>query len=614
MILIIIISVAALMLVAGVLILKYFKVSSDFEGMEFVVGYASIIFILNLYSNSIFDFSLKSLSVLYLIFFSILLANAVAKKMLKFSWSDLVKFFGALLPLMVFAVIGAAYGDNFIKFRGNIWDWFNYNTMAVAYSRYGSSEFGTLIADGNSLSSIAKLNITQRPAVVSLPAAILTFFRVDSFNLMYLYKGLILSVYFSSIFSLTRFLKYSKVKSYLISISIVFSMWTFYIVEIDALAQLSFLPFIPVYIFYMRAYTAIKSNTTHCLFSFIFGVSFILYPEFGSIALFITFLVILVDVIAKWRDGKKCIYINFISISIPILFVISINLEQSVIFLFRQLFLGFTAAVDWWGYFGGFLLGPNSPVTDPKTVLEIRDLVKSGGNNFYLNSNFISTVLPFAAYVLPSLFGFFHIVVFKSLLIPINLLCILTACLIAKWVFKKNIGYEGLWLKLILILLIALVLILVFRGNYWSAVKGLSFIFMLIPFVLLYVYSSSKFILPRLIIILLMLMAPLFPVYKYSEFNHGIGVYDGFPSVLHKSDKMSLDWSFDHKAFKTCKNILVNIENPFKRHFIIVNLENYGLSYAVSHEIRESYGFGAVIKGPMKESSLTFPLECVISK
>ena len=47
------------------------------------------------------------------------------------------------------------------------------------------------------------------------------------------------------------------------------------------------------------------------------------------------------------------------------------------------------------------------------------------------------------------------------------------------------------------------------------------------------------------------------PLYKFSEFNNGIGKIDSFPSVIDVSMKKDYNWAFDPKKFKNCEIVYI---------------------------------------------------------
>ena len=154
-------------------------------------------------------------------------------------------------PIILFLFLGIYYGHNFTVFRGNIWDWFNYNTIAVAYSKYTTGELPLLVQAANPMAHIATMSLIQRPFAVIVPASWLAILTVDNFTLLYIYKSLLLSIMMRGLILLIHEISNNLVKSIIISTSIIYSSWIFYVVEVDALSHLSslaLLPFIALYL------------------------------------------------------------------------------------------------------------------------------------------------------------------------------------------------------------------------------------------------------------------------------------------------------------------------------------------------------------------------------
>lgn len=590
----------------GWLVINRTVTSSVFLGAELVIGYSTITAILSLSFFTGLNVNIFFKIWLGLIVLHIPYILGGGKKY--FNVLQLRVGLSCLFPLIFFGIVYIAYGDSFISFRGNIWDWFNYNTMAVTYSRYEYRDIELLLEQGNSLSAIAKLNLTQRPSVVALPASILSIMRTDSFNLLYMYKGLLLSIYFSGVIALARSLKFSYLFSILFSGFVVFSSWTFYVVEIDALAQLAFLPYIPFILIYLRHAKVKCNDNIDILAGFVIASGFIVYPEFGGV-IFLSLFMLQFYVAITTKNLQLGRVIRFMG---PVLALTLLNYNNSVKFLVNQFLTGFTATVDWWGYYGAYALGPYSPVTNPLTVHEVRESIAASGTVFNpYTMNLIVRNLPF---VLPSVFGLFHVVSVECLLIPANLICLAVACKVLMWLSGSARDEDSQWLKILILILVVLLIVLVLRGNFWSAVKGFSYLMTVFPLALLYAYAETKSPFQRKIMNLFFFMVALFPIYKYSTYNNGIGHYDGFPSILHKSHKIDYQWSLSVDQLSSCDEVFVDVESPFKRHFVILILENFRIRYTVKHEIRESYGFGKTLKDQSVKMASDFPRQCVIFK
>lgn len=569
--------------------------SELWSGSELLVGYSIGILFLSLYTilpiNMALIFMMFNLFGLICIIWWIKRSVFVAPAPIA-----VCKILVISMPVILFVILVYYYGNNFMVFRGNIWDSFNYNTMAVAYSKYKSSDFEGLIEVANPLSYIAKQNLVQRPSVVLIPAGILSLFTLDSFLLMYFYKAFLLTIFASSLFYFMRCIKLSEVNALLFTIAITFSSWVFYIVEIDALSNLAFVPYVPFIAGHLFKTNNLKEESSYLLFGAILATSFLVYPEFASILNLSLSITLAYSI---FKDEKCNIFIRIKGVLICyaiFMMVILLYSEQSIVFLFRQVSGGLQSSANWWGYFGGFILGPDSPVTDPFFVSSFKEEINSGVG---LHRVVIKLFQDYFLAIMPSLFGLFHVLRWYLLSIPANFLAIIVFFFSLKWIF--NAESKANWLRSSVLILFLIEVVLIFRGNYWSAIKGLSWLLLMLPIVICMTFSELKNRAVKSFFLIFFLMLPLFFTYKYSENNFGIGVYDGFPSILKKSSKVDQVWTFKNEDFKNCKNIFVKGDDPFKRHFFFLHLENYSLNYFSKEPLLQSYGVGEVLSRPAEQ-------------
>jgi hypothetical protein len=75
----------------------------------------------------------------------------------------------------------------------------------------------------------------------------------------------------------------------------------------------------------------------------------------------------------------------------------------------------------------------------------------------------------------------------------------------------------------------------------------------------------------------------LFPFYKYSQYNSGIGRKDSFPSILNSSLKNDFNWFIDRNKIKYCNNTFIesklNKENVVKVYYVKLILAHEKLNY-----------------------------------
>lgn len=572
-------------------------------GHELSVGFSITTLILSLYFILPINFAVIAYAYIGIVLITM---KGITSKVVNRTHALKAELFVITIPLFVFLLYAVIYGPNFTTFRGNIWDWFNYNTMAVGYSKYSVKDFGDLIQTGNPIAYIANLNLSQRPFVVAIPSAILSITKVDNFSLMYFYKGLLLTILLRGNIQCLLDIGYSKLLSILISLCIVFSSWVVYVVEIDALSNLAFIAFIPALFSVLSRSDNLSRNTSVIPLAFVFAAYFCIYPEYAIICYGVLLLVLIrnynhINLEIRMAYTKRILFILLL-----FFLVISLYWEATVNFLVRQIIGGFTTKVDWWGYYGGYLFGPNSPVINPDTVSQVRsELVK--GANLYQSQTLINILMNNAVYILPSIFGLFHILAIEHAVIPAFVVSVFVVSAYVHTLFRGARKY--LWLKSLSFTIILLLLALLLKGAVWGAIKGLTYLIVLIPLMLAIALFEIKINIIRFSIAVTFILAPLFLVYKYSEYNGGIGKYDGFPSVLKKESKLNIEWIIDLNTYKNCKLINVSIADPFVRHFVILKLENSELPYQTHYPLMESYGFGRLISEP---SGVTSNYDCQI--
>ena len=67
-------------------------------------------------------------------------------------------------------------------------------------------------------------------------------------------------------------------------------------------------------------------------------------------------------------------------------------------------------------------------------------------------------------------------------------------------------------------------------------------------------------------------MLIIFPIYKYSIFNYGIGRLDSFPSIMHPEMKKNFNWQLKISKSLNCPNIIIDINDYFKKSYILLKL------------------------------------------
>ena len=184
-----------------------------------------------------------------------------------------------------------------------------------------------------------------------------------------------------------------------------------------------------------------------------------------------------------------------------------------------------------------------------------------GYNYFYLN-------------ILPSFFGLYFLTIGKiqSFYDYIHLILLLLLIFFLIIQILKNFNALKSNKKVILNLLIFFLmsLILLIKGNPWSLVK---LYFYLSPFIFLFTvlnYRKTKIKILSNVNYFFVILIILFPIYKYSLFNSGIGRFDSFPTIIHPSMKKNFKWEIESEKLSKCEHITVNTEKHFEKSYLII--------------------------------------------
>ena len=77
----------------------------------------------------------------------------------------------------------------------------------------------------------------------------------------------------------------------------------------------------------------------------------------------------------------------------------------------------------------------------------------------------------------------------------------------------------------------------------------------------------------------MVIMLIIFPIYKYSQKNNGIGKLDSFPSIINKDYKKNINWNLNFKKFKECKNVYTQETDYFIKAYINMKALFYDINF-----------------------------------
>jgi len=557
-----------------------------------IIGY-SILLIIIYYFYFIFNFSVGLIKILSFIFFFILTYKTLIlffnkKKILDFD----INFLYILLVInFIYILPSQIFGEQFYVFRGNHWDQFSYLSIASLFSKYN---FSMLNIDNQFPINFEHfLNI--KSLIFSRPlTSLLISFYDEKFN----YDIFVTALYVKTILILISIIAFKLVldnfnlknfEKYILLIIFPVSFWVIYIYEIDAYSHLAGLPIFLVLISELKSFYKFKiKNLDYVIYFSILNISlFLIYPELFIISSIIIF-VYLIDEF-KLRK-KKFELIKVIAIGTAIFLILTLPAyKTNYQFIISQTNLTLNEGKDWWGYFGAFILGKENLILYPVRVEEIK--------NYFLNHDIFRTLNYiydlhiqegyrfFYFNLIPSFFGLYYFSIEKlsSFFNSLNFIFIafLNIYLIIKTYLNLNTLINIKKLVTIFSIFFVFTIFIIIKGNIWTIIKLYTYLF---PFIYLFTVIKFKkfenklfYSLDYFILILLI----IFPIYKYSIFNYGIGRLDSFPSIMHPEMKKNFKWQFEISKSLNCPNIKIDINDYFKKSYILLKLYKNQETYKI---------------------------------
>ena len=571
---------------------KFLKID-NFE--KPIYGLGLLLLILNYFYFNL-NISIKNIFILYLIltFIGIISIFFQFKYFNKNFKIILILLFSILLPL---TFIGYLYGEQFYVFRGNIYDHFVYLSTGLTFNSFKYSElinfknqFPESLGKEFYLKHVLNL-IHSRPSIQLLLGFLINFKFLNIIEVPFVCK-IIISILvafgsFKFFLQLTNKLR----DSLFLAIGFVFSFFYFYNFEIDAYSLILSLPFLfLIFAYIVEAHKNFETVNTLFIIklSFVCAVYFVIYPNGGSII----FIPISIYFLFLLKTGKNFSVIlkNYIILILISLVLILPTFKTTVFYLIdSQITAGLTHSVDFWGYYGAFILGKDNPIHNQNIIDQIKEL--------WSNEQSLLSVLPavlqinidynkfFLLNIIPSIFGYFHLSTSQSYgllnYILIGILFFLNINILKRLyknfytIFKKNKKLLKFF-KINLFYFVIFFVVLNLNDQIWSSIK-LYFILSPIFFTILildFTKQTPKFNKKYLLILLIIL-----PVYKYSHFNSGIGVIDSFPSIIKKETKTMLNWNIKLDKLKKCSNLNYQLSDKFQKIYISLIYKTLKLDY-----------------------------------
>ena len=549
-----------------------------------IFALGSIILILN---YGYFNFNLDINIIFY--FFTIISFIGIIfvtknKNFKKSNYKFLVYTFVILIPL---SLIGIIYGEQYYVFRGNIYDHFVYLSSGLSFFKYNYNELLKFSLEGSNppgnefyLKHILNV-INSRPSAQLFLSFLINLKFIDIIKINYIFKLIIFGLTFLSSYNFFYFITKNKEKSLLISTSFIFSFFYFYNHEIDAHSLLLSLPFFFLIIKYtidLRVNLKNFNNSFFIKFILIGSVYFIVYPNGGAIVI-IPIFIYFIYLIFKFRIDFLRVKKVIIFISIFLLLILPTYKTTIMYLINSEIPIGLGHKVDFWGYYGAFIFGKDNPIHNLEIVNLIKGMwvsEKSFSNVLFagVKANIESGNIFFFLNIIPSVFGFYHFTtskfygvfnyLFLTIIFFLNYIIIRNVLKNFYFIFTKNYEFN-LVVRIFLIYFTIFFLFLIAKNQIWSSIK---LYFVLCPiffFMLTLDFSENK---PTIIKRYILYMLILLPIYKYSQFNNGIGVLDTFPSVINKDSKILTKWSIDRSELYKCNSLKYDLDDKFHKVYI----------------------------------------------
>ncbi len=505
-----------------------------------------------------------------------------------------------ILPItIIYCLIPIFYNEQFYIFRGNHWDLFSYLSIASLFNDVTFND----ILNGNlplfyfHFEDIEKLAFS-RPITSYFLSILLNFKSVNIFLIVFFFKLIFVILSSISIYSFLIKFKNNKLSSYILAIIFSFSFWLIYIFEIDALSHLlsiSLFVFVISEMYNFDKSLKKKNNSFIIYFAIINSALFIIYPEI----FIVSSLIILSCLISDVLKDKKLIKI-YVYFSIKFIFFFLITslfaFKTNYQFLYEQTFVVLSQNKDWWGYFGSFILGKENLVLDELFVYKLKIFLSK--NNlfqtltFIINSHIENDYNFYFLNFVPSILGFYYITIgkFDSFFIYTEIIVVVLFQFYLIYIFYKNIiillkSRKLLYSFISIFILSSIVLI---KGNIWSIIK---IYFYISPFIFILVASKfniyNKKISSKLNFLVCMLLL-VFPIYKYTSYNSGIGKLDSFPSIMHPEMKKNFNWNLDLNKIAKCNYVLVEEQDYIKKSYLILNFLHSSVSSNIINSINST--------------------------
>lgn len=569
----------------GTFFLKLTNINNSYS--EIITGYCLIVVI----TNTLFflDFKIEIIRNLLLLVF-ILSLFFIYKYGLKKNILNLFKIFLNQIPIYIFILVSVfIYGEQFYIFRGNHYDTINYTAMSLLSLNFSYSEISQInLTNSNQFfQDFSAMFLHDRPTV-SLIISLLYLPKIfDLFLINHIFKifFLVIIQQSASYFLSKIYIDFTKIKIFIISNIFTFSFFTLYVFEIDAFSQLGSLG-ISIFFLSLIIFNDFKNFDKKLIIflSLISSAFFLIYPEQAFVYFALTFTYLL------YRDFRN--FNKNIIIFLPLFLIFTLPSFQIYKFLFNQLIFSKDFSGNWWGYFGAFILGSQNIILDESYVSIVKEAIgslnKLDAIKFIYNLNIEGEDKFFFLNFLPSLVGAYFVDALKNINIILYLVFILSLNFIILFFLFKNLkliinkkdNFYSFYRFLMVFFIITIIIFILF-SNFWLIIKFyfyFSFFIFIITHTSLELKSKNENIFKKYNVLLIACLL-IFPIYKYGNFNNGIGTYDSMPSVMNKHYKINHNLVIPKSTLNSCNKFYLIKRNKVLDNFLAAKLLYYNKEF-----------------------------------
>lgn len=572
-----------------------------------------------------------------------------------------VIFIGWLLGVILLMLPKWIGGIQFSIFQGNQYDQFNYLTSSLVYAKeqYGSV-LHAIDSDflKNPLLPIANGTLYNRPTVMFLYSFVGQLYPKLMYEthytfLIFFFLNAIAAIVFLLVNMLDTISRKAVLLSVLISLSFVIGFWGQYIFDINAWSQIASIPGLIVLLtitivkmsptnfviddkvdtsyiktqflhhILFRTYSLIMRNGDYIVFVLLFSSVFYIYPEnllFHCAALGIAFFMALIkkrQVANIW----KLILCSCIGFSVGLLYY-----NGTIGFVINQLKIASSSSVHWWAYFDRFYLGNDvigawfdaqlhNVLLKPKGSYENANIMSLALSHF--KSSFL--VFPNCLYLLTlpinmlaGLLGIYfltpmpewHILMRLFVFVFLTVLIFCVISLSVKWALTSK-QERVCFFSLFLVGMFTLSIILLLKGQLWSAGKGISF---LSPYLMIFLFlpllgkTEKKYLVFKSALILLLCFQLLFGFARPFAAAHSNGIHYSsppYPSSQYWNNKMKMEYDCNvsnlSPLLEGCSSIKINVPDIWLQHLLMLYAYSHDKSFYHENIVYSSYGVGRAI-------------------